>query len=161
MGALPQLIEEDMQQLDVYLNDLIENSESTAALILDEAGFLVCKNGNLDQLKDPMTLAALASGSHAANTQIADLIGESTFTCTYQEGKNLSLLVCDVESHCLLAILFGQKTNVGTVKHFATHTISQIAQQMRVAQNRAPGETIDLADLNIADTEDLFKQKDS
>ena len=39
--ALPQLIAEDMRELDRVLSNLVTRSESSAALIIDKAGFLI------------------------------------------------------------------------------------------------------------------------
>ena len=43
MFSLPQLIEEDIRELESALNDLVNKSEATAALLLDIGGFLIAQ----------------------------------------------------------------------------------------------------------------------
>ena len=66
MATLPQLIEEDVQQLERALQDLLTQSEATTALIIDKGGFLICNHGEADEV-DLTTIAALALGAYLAN----------------------------------------------------------------------------------------------
>ena len=62
MATLPQLIEEDVQQLETVLLELLEKSDATTALIIDKGGFLIAHQGDGRQF-DLTTIAALASGA--------------------------------------------------------------------------------------------------
>jgi hypothetical protein len=64
-----------------------------------------------------------------------------------------------VDEHCLLLVVFRAQISVGAVKYYALGTLSVIAQQLQVAQVRAPGEGFDLSVMNIADTADIFRKK--
>lgn len=158
MGSLPSLIEEDIDSLDAALNQLLTKSEASAALIVDKGGFLITQSGSLEHV-DTTSLGALGAGSFAATQQLADLIGERNFNSIYQQGENSSLLAYNVDDHCLIIIIFPANTSVGAVKYYATLTIPQIAAQLKVAKERAPGQTIDLSELNLADTTALFRKK--
>ena len=103
MYTLPQLIEEDIQQVDAALQDLLTQSEATAALVMDKAGFLIAQKGNTEQF-DATTLGALAAGSFNANQAIAGLINEPNFSSVYQQGELYSLLVSNIDEYCLLQI---------------------------------------------------------
>jgi len=155
---LPQLIEEDMRQIDGALGDLLTKSEATSALVLDKGGFLITQYGDTRRF-DTTTLGALAAAMYAATQGIASLVGEIDFSSVYQQGDNISLLVNNVDEHCLLLVIFRAQISVGAVKYYALGTIAQLAQQLRAAQARAPGEGYDLSVLNIADTADLFRKK--
>ena len=96
---------------------------------------------------------------YAATQGIASLVGEIDFSSVYQQGENISLLVNNVDEHCLLLVIFRAQISVGAVKYYALSTIAQLAEQLRAAQARAPGEGYDLSVLNIADTADLFRKK--
>ena len=158
MPTLPPLIEEDIQRLDCYLNDLLAKSEATAALIIDKGGFLVVKQGDAERF-DATTLAALASGAFLANEQIASIIGEPNFNSVYQQGDNQSLLILNVDEQSLLVVIFKAGISVGAVKYYATSTALQITEQMQVAQQRAPGAGLDLSIMNLADPSSLFRKK--
>jgi len=158
MATLPQLIEEDMRRIDGALGDLLAKSEATSALVLDKGGFLITQCGDTRRF-DTTTLGALAAAMYAATQGIASLVGEIDFSSVYQQGDNCSLLVNNVDEHCLLLVIFRAQISVGAVKYYALGTIAQLAQQLRAAQARAPGEGYDLSVLNIADTADLFRKK--
>ena len=158
MATLPQLIEEDMRQIDGALGDLLTKSEATSALVLDKGGFLITQCGDTRRF-DTTTLGALAAAMYAATQGIASLVGELDFSSVYQQGDNFSMLVNNVDEHCLLLVIFRAQISVGAVKYYALGTIAQLAQQLRAAQARAPGEGYDLSVLNIADTADLFRKK--
>jgi predicted regulator of Ras-like GTPase activity (Roadblock/LC7/MglB family) len=155
---LPQLIEEDMRLIDGALGDLLMKSEATSALVLDKGGFLITQCGDTRRF-DTTTLGALAAAMYAATQGIASLVGEIDFSSVYQQGENISLLVNNVDEHCLLLVIFRAQISVGAVKYYALGTIAQLAQQLRAAQERAPGEGYDLSVLNMADSSDLFRKK--
>lgn len=158
MPTLPQLIEEDIQVFQDALQELLEQCEAVAALIIDKGGFLisdsVARNGF-----DTTTLSALAAGSFAATQSLAELVSESNFTSMYQQGETHSLVIMNVDESCLLTVVFPARVSVGAVKYFAADAARQIAAQLQSAQRRAPGAGLDLSMLNLADTKSLFRKK--
>src|SRR5436309_15507207 len=115
MATLPQLIEEDIRQIDSALNDLLAKSEATSALIMDKGGFLITQCGEVRRF-DFTTLGALAAAMYAATQGIASLVSEINFSSAYQQGENSSLLVHNLDEHCLLAVIFRAETSVAAVK---------------------------------------------
>src|SRR5436190_21664875 len=101
MPTLPQLIEEDIQQIDSVLQDLLERTEATTALVVDKGGFLITSRGDSSQF-DLTTIAALASGAFMANQTIANLVNETNFSNVYQQGEKFSMFVISIDEHCLL-----------------------------------------------------------
>jgi predicted regulator of Ras-like GTPase activity (Roadblock/LC7/MglB family) len=158
MATLPQLIEEDVQQLEESLRELLEKTDATTALIMDKGGFLISHQGDTRQF-DLTTIAALASGAYMANQTIANLIHETNFNSVYQQGEKFSMLAMVVDEHCLLGVIFKAQVGVGVVKYFAGPAVQKIAEQMQAAQERDPGAGLDLSVLNVADTQDFFKKK--
>jgi predicted regulator of Ras-like GTPase activity (Roadblock/LC7/MglB family) len=160
MPALPQLIEEDILQLDGALKELLRKSEASLTFIIDKGGFLITRWGDSKDL-NATTLAALAAASFAATQGIADLVSEPNFHCVYQQGENFSLLVQNVDENCLLVIIFGSDTTVGAVKFYAANTIAQVAAQLQAAHHRDPSALLDLSVLNLADPSEVFFKKQS
>jgi len=158
MATLPQLIEEDVQRLEDCLQDLLEKTEASTALIIDQGGFLIASQGDRRRF-DLTTIAALASGAYLANQTIAQLVHETSFDSIYQQGQHFSMFVLAVDDHCMLVVIFKAQLSAGVIKYFATPAAEQIARQMAVAQARDPGLSLDLSELNVADTTDLFKRK--
>jgi predicted regulator of Ras-like GTPase activity (Roadblock/LC7/MglB family) len=158
MGTLPQLIEEDIQCLDEALRELLDRSEATTAMVIDKGGFLISSYGD-DRQFDLTTIAALASGAYLANQTIANLVHEPNFNSVYQQGERYSMFVLCIDEYCLLSVIFKAHVSVGVVKYFALPTGERIAAQMVRAQERDPGNGLDLSVLNLADTAELFKRK--
>ena len=158
MASLPSLIEEDIESLDGSLNHLLSKSEASAALVVDKGGFLITQCGALEKV-DTTTLGALAAGSFIATQSLADLIWETNFNSIYQQGEQFSLLAYNVDENCLIIVLFAARTSVGAVKYYAALAIPQIAAAMKRAKERAPDQSLDLSELNLADTTALFKKK--
>lgn len=158
MASLPQILEEDIQQLDVVLREYLCHTDATSALVIDKGGFLLSSYGDQRQF-DLTSIAALASGAFMANQTIASMVHEENFSSVYQQGEKFSMFVISIDYHCLLVIIFKAGISVGVVKYFAVPAAQRIAEQMQIARERAPGEGLDLSVLNIADTRDLFKRR--
>jgi predicted regulator of Ras-like GTPase activity (Roadblock/LC7/MglB family) len=158
MAPLPQLLEEDIRQLDESLHELLARSDATTALVIDKGGFLLTKCGNQRQF-DLTTIAALASGAYAANQTIAQLVRERNFNCIYQQGEHYSMLVMNVDENCLLVVIFRADVSVGAVKYYAVPVCARVAAQMKMAQQREPGVGLDLSMLNLSDPSEVFKKK--
>lgn len=157
MPSLPQLIEEDISEINNALQELLIKSDATSTLVIDKGGFIISQNGRTQEL-DTMTLAALAAAAFAATESIAGLVGEQNFSSTYQQGEHSSLLVVNVDEFCLLSVIFKATLSVGAIKYYATETINRIKAQLKRAEQRAPGAGLDLSMLNLADPSVLFKK---
>ncbi|MBK7999104.1 MAG: roadblock/LC7 domain-containing protein [Verrucomicrobia bacterium] len=156
MATLPQLIEEDISEINNALQELLIKSDATSTLVIDKGGFIITQNGRTQQL-DTMTLAALAAASFAATESIASLVGEHNFTSIYQQGEQSSLVVINVDEFCLLTVIFKATLSVGAIKYYAAETIKRVAAQNKKAEHRTPGAGLDLSMLNLADPSGLFK----
>ncbi len=158
MAPLPQLIEEDIQQLQEVLQEYLRHTEATTALIIDKGGFLICSQGDAVQF-DLTSIAALASGAFMANQTIASMVHEEGFSSVYQQGEKFSMFVISVDENSLLVIIFKAGISVGAVKYFALPTIGLISEQMTKARERDPSAGLDLSVLNMADTTEVFKKR--
>jgi predicted regulator of Ras-like GTPase activity (Roadblock/LC7/MglB family) len=158
MGTLPQLLEEDIRRLDDELRELLEKSDATTALIIDQGGFLITSAGDARQF-DLTTIAALASGAYMANQTIANLVHEPNFNSVYQQGEKFSMFVLAIDESCQMVVIFKASVSVGVVKYFAGPAARQIAEQLEIARQRDPSGGLDLSVLNLADTSELFKRK--
>lgn len=158
MRALPQLNEDDIRLFDKELQALIDKTDATAALVVDQGGFLITSQSR-GQDFDLTTIAALASGSYLANQTIANLVQENGFNSVYQQGERFSMLVLSVDECCLLVMIFNASVGVGAVKYFAVPIVRRLVRRLQLAQKRAPSKTLDLSAMNLADPSDVFKRK--
>ena len=107
------------------------------------------------------TIGALASGAFMANQTIAGLVNETNFNSVYQQGEKSSMLVVNIDEHCLLIVIFSASIGVGDHEIFChRHHQENRRAKLAVAQNRNPGGGYDLSVLNIADSESLFRKKE-
>ena len=155
--ALPQLIAEDVRELDKLLGELVSRSEASSAMVIDKAGFLINQAGDSDQF-DSTTLAALAAGSFAATQGMASVVSEPNFNSVYQQGEVFSLLVQNVDSDTLLIIVFAVNVSVGAVKYFANSSVPLLAKQFHRARERNPDASIDLATMNMENSSEFFRK---
>ena len=158
MATLPQLIEDDIRILDDALRDFLQLTNAQVALVIDKGGFVITSQGDPGDV-DLTTLGALASGAFLASQTIAGLAAESNFNSTFQQGEKTSLFVLDVDTHCLLVILFSTSIGAGLIKYYDSNCASQVARQLVAAQERNPEGGFDLSVLNLANPQELFRKK--
>ncbi len=159
MANFPQLTHDDFQKFDEALNALLAKSEASMVLIVEKAGHLIHQCGTVHGGADQ--LATLAANSFAATQFMASLSDEPNFTGMFQQGEKISTLIMNIEEHCILVILFSSSLSVGLIKHYAAATIQSVANQLQIAQQRAPGVVFDLTDLNVTDAGALFRKMDA
>ena len=155
--ALPQLIAEDVRELDRSLSELVTRSEASAAMLIDKAGFLITQAGDFEQF-DLTTLSALAAGSFAATQAMAAVINEPNFNSVYQQGESFSLVIQNVETDTLLVVIFAVHVSVGAVKYFANACVPHVSAQLVIARRRNPTAGIDLAMMNMEDSSGFFRK---
>ena len=158
MATLPELLPEDVQEIQAALRDLLAKTEATLALIMAEGGFLVVHEGDAARV-DVTTLGALASNAFNATQAIARVIEEPDFTHIYQQGEAISMLVSQIDSYNAMVVLFPAQVSVGAVKYYAGPTVERIAHRFDVAQKRPSNHGLDLALLNLPDSEEIFRRK--
>ena len=156
IGSLPQLIEEDISQINVIFDDFLTKSEADSVLLTAEGGFLVSTHGKTANL-DTTSLGALASNSFEANKAIAGLMGESSFSSMYQAGERRSMYVQSIDGYNLMIVIFAITTPVGAIKYYAQNAKDLVAKVFLQARKRTP-EGLDLALLNVVDSTQLFKR---
>jgi predicted regulator of Ras-like GTPase activity (Roadblock/LC7/MglB family) len=158
MATLPQLIEEDIRQIDEVLLDFVRQADLIGALVVDKGGFLITQKGDTGDL-DLTTIGALASGAFMATQTIAGLVNEKNFNSTFQQGEKFSLFILEIDDECLLVIIFSTETGLGVVKYYSTNVATAIARQLNVARERNPGGGFDLSVLNLVNPQELFRKK--
>jgi predicted regulator of Ras-like GTPase activity (Roadblock/LC7/MglB family) len=158
MATLPQLIEEDIRKLDETLREFLAQTDATVALVIDKGGFLLTHQGVPGDM-DLTTIGALASGAFLASQTIAGIVNEKDFNHTALQGEQVSVFSVNVDEHCLLVVVFPSKTGVGVVKYYSTRAVGRVARQLAEARERDPENGLDLSELNLADTQGLFRKK--
>ena len=157
MPGLPQLIQEDVTVLDEALGALLQRSEASAALVIDKGGPLISQRGAVEKF-DATTVSALAAGAYSATEAISQRLGEEHLEHIYQQGRQLSLLISNVDENLLLITIFSADLSVGAVKYYASDAVARMAAQMQKAALREPGAALDLVSMNVLDVSGVFRK---
>ena len=158
MGQFPQLNQQDLDHLNVVMGELLSKSEAHVALLVEKAGYLIHQCGNPASI-DTTTFATLGSNAYNAVQFMAQLVNENNFTSMYQQGEHFSTLMINVDENSLLVIVFPTHLTVGSMKYYATPAALSIAERILLATARAPGQGIDLSDVDATDITSLFKKQ--
>lgn len=158
MSALPQIIDEDAQQIDGALRKLLKSTDAVTTLVIDKGGFLISHRSDACEF-DLTTIAALASGAYMANQSMANVMHETSFNSVYQLGENYSFFTISVDENCLLVVIFKDRKSAGAVKHYAKAAATAIANQIEIAGARNPDGRFDLSFLDAVNPEAIFHKK--
>jgi len=154
---MPILTVEAAEGLLKTLDDFLENSEASFALIIDRGGAVLSQQGQIPKGTDPTVFAALAAGSFAATRELALRVGETEFSALYQQGRRSHILISSVNEDAALVTVFGPKTTLGLVRFYATGTAKRIAVLLEQAC-RASQIPIDLSSEVIDASWEAFEE---
>jgi predicted regulator of Ras-like GTPase activity (Roadblock/LC7/MglB family) len=157
MHAMPILTIEAAESLLSVLEDFLDNSEASFALIIERGGAILGQHGEIPPSVDPTIVAALAAGSFAATRELALRIGETEFSALHQQGKERQLLMSSINEDAILVTVFGSKTTLGLVRFYSVRAVKRIAAILDRAreQSQVP---IDLGDAALDDACEVFDE---
>ena len=124
---MPILTVEAAEGLLKTLEDFLEQSEASFALIIDRGGAILGHHGQIPPSTDPTVFTALAAGSFAATRELALRVGETEFSALYQQGRQSHILITSVNEDSALVTVFGPKTTLGLVRFYSVGVAKRIA----------------------------------
>jgi len=157
MRAMPILTIEAAESLLNILEDFLDKSEASFALIIERGGAILAQQGEIPPSIDPTIVAALAAGSFAATRELALRVGEAEFSALHQQGKEHQILMSAVNEDAVLVTVFGARTTLGLVRFYSVRTVKRIAAILDQArgQSQLP---IDLGDDVLDDSCEVFDE---
>lgn len=144
------LTPEGIQEINSVLQDLVDKSESNAALLVEKSGQLISLYGEVD-VRNTVALAALVGGAFASTKELGRLIGEEEFAMMYQQGRKSHIIIAALSTHDLLVVIFDDKTSIGLVKVMikkAIDDLSGIVSKLR-SQKEVPKSFKDLIESEL------------
>lgn len=159
MKQFPQLVEADFEALRRLLEEFLDKTGASLALLVERAGYLILGAGDAKKV-DTTQLATLAANAFAACQFIAEQLGNTAFNSMFQQGDPLDALWRQVDETCLLVTVFPTEAGVGFVRYHAETTARLMAERLSIAREHTAGPGLDLSDLNPRDVAELFKKKD-
>ena len=137
MHAMPILTIEAAERLLDTLQDFLDNSEASFALIIERGGAILGQHGDIPSSIDPTIVAALAAGSFAATRELALRVGETEFTALHQQGKDCQIFMSAVNEDAVLVTVFGSQTTLGLVRFYSVRAVKRIATILDHARGQA------------------------
>lgn len=142
MATLPILTVQAAERLLTTLEEYLEKSEASYAMVIDRGGIILSQHGSLPGGADATVLAALSAGSFAATRELAMRVGEPDCNALYQQGTQSHILISAVDGDLALVTVFGPRTTVGLVKFYSAKTIKTIRAVLNDSRAHARHETV-------------------
>lgn len=157
MKGFPQLTTEDVEQLDVLLKGFVERSGVLTAMMVESAGYLIQRAGG-EMPADPAEFASLASNAFSAAQAMSRRLKENFFTQLRVTGTTFQTLIWQVDESCLLVVVYPAELDSKKVEESALLPVINLHELLKIARNRAPGVTVDLADEDAESFTKFFRR---
>lgn len=108
------ILENDHTRLVGLLEGLNQEANAKFVFLIDKAGQRLASAGDLTNI-DPTALASLTAGNVAATEGVAQLVGETSFSTLFHEGKTESLHISSV-ANTILLVVFDERSSLGLVR---------------------------------------------
>lgn len=142
MATLPILTVHAAERLLTTLEDYLEKSEASYAMVIDRGGIILSQYGSLPTGTDATIVAALSAGSFAATRELALRVGETDCNAVYQQGSQSHVLISAVDGDLALVTVFGTRTTVGLVKFYSARTIKRIRSVLDESRAQAQHQAV-------------------
>lgn len=151
---------EEDKELRRLLTELVQDSKSKIAVLIDKSGQLISRNDSPAFSSDDITFASLTAGNVAASEALSKLLGDSDinhmFTETEEEGIYMILLD---EKYILVTIFNKEFSNLGIVRVKIKKFYPEIMKLIKRIEERTENETTIPRDINVeeVDLDSLFE----
>jgi predicted regulator of Ras-like GTPase activity (Roadblock/LC7/MglB family) len=132
---------DDVRRIEQLLSRLVSDTQTRCALLVDRAGRLLSRVGQVEGL-DETAFASLASAGFAASDQLAALLGENEFSSLYHHGAQRSMFLADVDGTAILAVLFDTRTTLGMVRIKTKSLLPLFTESLRRITRGGPSTSV-------------------
>lgn len=155
------LFEEDYTKINDILSNLVSETNSKFALLVDRSGQLISSQGDTNQM-DSISFASLSAGNFAATSELAKILGQEEFSVLFHQGVNESIHISVVASRVIMVVVFDNKTTLGLVRlrvSKAVEELSAIFSKIFEKVRETGGDEFDTSFTSVAESEidNLFK----
>src|SRR3972149_2201424 len=131
------LYQEQVDRINAALLRLLKKAEAKCALLADQDGHLITRQGFTQSL-DTTALAALLAGSFASTREIARLVGEPEFSVLFHQGKKDHIHISLVGERSILVVIFDDRTTIGMVRLYAKEIGEELGLVLSGSKTRKP-----------------------
>lgn len=150
------LFEDDFQVITDHLGKLLTNSNARSVVLIDKTGQLITSVGEAPTF-DTTSFASLAAADFAANSQLAELIGEKEFSTLVHQGVNDSMYLSMIQQRVILVVIFDKRTTLGLVRLRVKKTVEDISSifiELEKKLEQGPDDSSMLGGAFASDAED-------
>jgi predicted regulator of Ras-like GTPase activity (Roadblock/LC7/MglB family) len=114
---MPQwtLFESDFKLIDDVLDELLQRTNALSAHLIDRSGQVITSAGRVDDF-DATSFASLAAADFTANTELAQLLGETAVDAVINEGRSRSVYSRLLADRVILSVVFDKRSTLGIVR---------------------------------------------
>jgi len=121
---MPQwtLFEKDFRAIDQVLYDLLERTNALSVHLVDRSGQLITSAGRSADF-DPVSFASLIAADFTANSELAQLLGDTAAQAVVSEGTSRSVHSCLMAERVILCTVFDRRSTLGLVRFRVTRAV--------------------------------------
>lgn len=109
------LFEKDFKAIDQVLYDLLERTNALSVHLVDRSGQLITTAGRTADF-DVTSFASLIAADFTANSELAQLMGDTAVDAVVSEGKSRSVHSCLLADRVILSTVFDRRSTLGLVR---------------------------------------------
>jgi predicted regulator of Ras-like GTPase activity (Roadblock/LC7/MglB family) len=114
---MPQwtLFENDFRSIDRALNELLERTNALSVHLVDRSGQLITTSGRSADF-DATAFASLVAADFTANTQLSQLLGDTSVDAVVNECKSRTVYSCLLADRVIMCTVFDRRSTLGLVR---------------------------------------------
>lgn len=127
--------EKDIEAISRVLTEMIGLSGAKCALLIDQEGHLVTREG-ASKAFDTDALSALVAGSFAATRAMARLVGEDEFSVMFHQGQRDNIQMTLIDERTILTVIFDDQTQLGMIRLYTQEAVRKIQEILEAGASR-------------------------
>ncbi len=129
---MPQwtLFEKDFRAIDRVLLELLDRTNALSVHLVDRSGQLITTAGRSADF-DSTAFASLIAADFTANTELAQLLGESGLAAVVSEGNQRTVYSCMLADRIIMCTVFDRRSTLGLVRLRANRAARELDDTFR------------------------------
>ena len=133
----------DIHRLNLVLGRFLQKSGAETIILVDDAGHLVARQGNMDDV-NVETVAALVAGTYAASRAMAEMLGSAEYSCQIPCAAGRHVLLLPAGARWLLGVTVTEDTSITLVRTYALEAVRRIGEIIKSGRSSGdPDERIE------------------
>lgn len=116
----------DVDRINALLTGFVKKSGALSAMVIDQEGHMVARQGFKTAGADPTALAALVAASFVSTRQVAKLLGEQEFTTMSQAGGQHAIHVQLIGARTLEVAVFPIAVKPGMIQVYCKELAKEL-----------------------------------